>query len=164
VSDSGRCAAADPHQRGLIAREAVALLHIMKLAVGIRDIAHLRAVQQARAKADPPLRHHTRNMPRRGDEIVDGGSIYWVIAGAVMARQAVREIIADTWDDGSPCAGLVLDPVLVPVSPRLTRPFQGWRYLAAEDAPPDLAALPRGVGEAAMPADMQRALRELGLL
>jgi hypothetical protein len=164
MPDPGRRAPTDPRQGGLKASQAEALLHIMKLAVGIRDVAHLRAVQKARAKADPPLRHHTRNMPKRAVEIVDGGSIYWVIAGAMMARQAVREIIADSWDDGSACAGLVLDPALVAVSPRLTRPFQGWRYLAADDAPPDLIALPRGAGEAAMPADMQRALRSLGLL
>jgi hypothetical protein len=140
------------------------MLHIMKLAVGIRDIAHLRAVQADRARDNPPLRHQTRNMPRRAAEITDGGSLYWVIAGAVVVRQRVLEVIADTWDDGTPCAGLVLHPRLVAVAGRATRPFQGWRYLEPAAAPPDLSARVRASGEDKLPPEMQRALRSLGLL
>ncbi|MBU6497901.1 MAG: DUF1489 family protein, partial [Rhodospirillales bacterium] len=116
------------------------MLHLTKLAVGIRDIAHLREVQAARAASDPPLRHRTRNFPRRAAEIIEGGSMYWVVAGAMLVRQRIADIIEDRWDDGSACAGLVLDPTLVPLAGRPTRPFQGWRYLEAAAAPPDLAA------------------------
>lgn len=136
----------------------------MKLAVGIRDAAHLREVQAARARADPPLRHRTRNMPRRADEIVDGGSLYWVIAGAVVVRQRVLEVRVDVWDDGTRCAGLVLDPALAPVAGRAVRAFQGWRYLEAAAAPADVVAGARASGEDALPAEMRLALRRLGLL
>lgn len=139
------------------------MLHIVKLAVGIREIAHLQAVQAARAAASPPLRHQTRSFPRRRDEIIEGGSIYWVIAGAVLVRQRITDIIEDRWDDETSCAGLVLDSNLVPVHATPMRAFQGWRYLTAEAAPPDLdksmAAFPDELPEA-----MRRSLQSLGLL
>jgi hypothetical protein len=142
------------------------MLHLLKLCVGTESIADLRAWQERRARTKPPLRHQTRNFPRRAAEITEGGSLYWVMGGAIAVRQRVLEIIADSWDDGTRCAGLVLDPALVPVQGRVIRPFQGWRYLEAADAPPDLR---RGMAEAqagfeAMPAAMQKELRALGLL
>jgi hypothetical protein len=140
------------------------MLHLIKLAVGVRDLEHLRQVQMARAEANPPLRHHTRNQPRRIDEILDGGSIYWVIARATLARQRILDIRPDTWDDGSPCAALLLDPALVQVQGRPTKPFQGWRYLTANDAPPDLD--PRGLADGAdtLPPALRRDLEALCLL
>ncbi len=140
------------------------MLHLTKLAVGVRDIAHLRALQAERVARSPPLRHRTRNFPRRAAEVIDGGSIYWVISGSMLARQRVLDVIHDQWDDGSACAGLVLDPKLVPLGGRPTKPFQGWRYLAPADAPPDLIRLPRATGEAALPAALRRELQVLCLL
>jgi hypothetical protein len=140
------------------------MLHLTKLAVGVSDISHLRELQAERARRDPPLRHRTRNFPRRAAEVVDGGSIYWVISGSMLARQRILDIIEDHWYDGSRCAALVLDPELVPLSGRPTKPFQGWRYLAPEDAPPDLVQGPMANGEAALPAEMRDELRALCLL
>ncbi len=131
--------------------------------MGVRDIAHLRALQAARAERQPPLRHQTRNLPKRAAEICDGGSIYWVIAGVLQARQRVTDIIEDQWDDGSPCAGLVLDPTLIRVSPRSLKPFQGWRYLPAADAPADLAGA-EAPGSDALPEALRLALARLALL
>ncbi len=139
------------------------MLHIVKLSVGIRDIAHLRAVQLARAAISPPLRHQTRNAPRRRDELLDGGSIYWVIAGAVLVRQKLVDIIEDRWDDDTICAGLVLDPILVPVAATPMRAFQGWRYLQPEAAPPDIDADNPEIGQD-MPVSLRQSLRKLGLL
>ena len=140
------------------------MLHLTKLAVGVHDVAHLRDLQAERAERNPPLRHRTRNFPRRAAEVIDGGSIYWVISGSMLARQRVLDVIHDQWDDGSACAGLVLHPKLVSLAGRPIKPFQGWRYLAAPDAPPDLAAMPRAGGEAALPATLRRELQALCLL
>jgi hypothetical protein len=140
------------------------MLHLIKLAVGVRDIAHLAEIQARRARNDPPLRHQTRNMPKRADEILDGGSIYWVINRAVLVRQRIVDIVKDVWDDGSVCTGLVLDPVLVRVQPRVCKPFQGWRYLAAGDAPADLADAGAVSGVEELPAEMRLALVHLALL
>ncbi len=133
----------------------------MKLAVGVRDPAHLHAIQAARVVQDPPLLHRTRQMPRRGAEIVAGGSIYWVIAGSMLVRQRIVDIVADTYQDGSACAALILDPALVGVAGRPVRPFQGWRYLAPEAAPEDLGA---GGDDGELPPALAQALRALCLL
>ncbi len=140
------------------------MLHLVKLAVGIRDLAHLAERQAARAVSDPPLRHQTRMFPRRAEEIVAGGSIYWVVTGVVLVRQRIVEIRQEAWDDATACAGLILDPKLVQVEARPMRPFQGWRYLAADDAPPDLESSRPGRGEAAMPPALRRELATLCLL
>ena len=97
------------------------MLHLCKLAVGVRDVAHLRELQAARMTHEPPLRHRTRNFPRRATEIAGRGSLYWVVKGAMVVRQPVLEVREDCWEDGSRCAALVLDPALVPVSGRLVK-------------------------------------------
>jgi len=140
------------------------MLHMIKLAVGVRDLAHLAEIQARRAAADPPLRHQTRNAPKRAAEILDGGSIFWVINRAVLARQRILDIRPDTWDDGAKCTGLVLDPALVRVAARAQKPFQGWRYLPPADAPPDLAAPGGGRGVDELPEAMRLALTHLALL
>ena len=96
------------------------MLHITKLAVGVRDIEHLRELQAERVARNPPLRHRTRNFPRRHEEVIDGGSMYWVISGSMLVRQRIVDIIEDRRDDGSACTGLVLDPKLVPLAGRPT--------------------------------------------
>ncbi len=139
------------------------MLHLTKLAVGVRDIAHLRTLQAARRESDPPLRHRTRNFPRRAAEIIKGGSMFWVVSGVLAVRQRLTEIREDRWDDGSRCAGLILDPVLVPVMGRKTKPFQGWRYLEAGDAPADLTGA-SAKGLADLPPEMLRELQALCLI
>ena len=133
-------------------------LHLTKLAVGIRDIAHLQEVQ------DPAPRHHTRSFPKRAAEVTAGGSLYWVVRGAVLVRQRVLDILPDRWDDGTRCAALVLDPVLVPVQARACRPFQGWRYLHADAAPADAGAGDPGLGADGLPPALRRELEALCLL
>jgi hypothetical protein len=140
------------------------MLHMIKLAVGATDVENLRIWQQQRAREAPPLRHLTRQIPRRAAEVVAGGSLYWVVQGAVLVRQRILDIADDRREDGSACAALVLDTTLVPVEARPTRAFQGWRYLAPEAAPPDLANLRPADGEAALPEPMRRALRALALI
>lgn len=140
------------------------MIHLLKLSVGPRDVAQLQAIQARRAEVDPPLRHHTRMRPKRDAELVAGGSIYWVVAGFLQVRQRILDIREDTWDDGSRCAGLVLDPALVPVAARPVKPFQGWRYLAPEAAPPDIRDGAEALGADALPDSLRRALRDLGLL
>jgi hypothetical protein len=134
------------------------MLHICKLSVGVRDLAQLRARQAGSA---PPF-HQTRNFPRRAAEVLDGGSLYWVIGGIMSVRQPIIDIQPDTWDDGAPCARLTFAREYIPVAGRKIRPFQGWRYLQAADAPPDLTAV--NADESALPEHLRHALRALCLL
>ena len=138
------------------------MLHLTKLAVGVTDAAHLRELQQARAAKAPPLRHLTRSFPRRSAEVIDGGSIYWVIRGAMVVRQRVLDIAQARREDGTPCTALMLDPVLAPVDARLVKPFQGWRYLAAADAPGDYDPAKGDAEE--LPEALRSKLRELCLI
>jgi len=140
------------------------MLHLTKLAVGVRDIDHLRALQAERMRTQPPLRHRTRNFPRRRDEVLDGGCMYWVIGGSLLARQRIVDIVEDQRDDGTPCSALILDPHIVPLAGRPTKAFQGWRYLNPDDAPPDMPEIGAIVGIEALPAAMRRDLRALCLL
>ena len=140
------------------------MLHLMKLAVGIRDVAHLREVQANRLASQGRLRHLTRNFPRRAQEIVDGGSMYWVIAGALVVRQRISDITAAKYEDGSACAAIHLDPRLLAVAGRPIRPFQGWRYLAADAAPADIVAGGKVAGLDELPEALRRSLLALGLI
>ena len=138
------------------------MVHLIKLSVGVRDVAHLSDLQRERAQVDPPLRHRTRQTPKRAAEIIDGGSIFWVIGGMIQCRQRILDIAPDRRLDGTACVALVLDPAIVLVQPRPARPFQGWRYLNAEAAPPDV-----GEGSAPdveLPPALRLALAELCLL
>lgn len=143
-------------------------LHMIKLAVGCDSVKELtsRVAERARlAKAQGLPRQHvhvTRMVPKRDAELLDGGSLYWVIRGEIAAR--TRLIGIEPFRDGEGIARcrLIMEPKVVPVSPRPMRPFQGWRYLTAADAPPDLGKAAESI--AAMPEPMRRELRELGLL
>jgi hypothetical protein len=140
------------------------MLHLTKLAVGVRDIDHLHELQEERAVRNPPLRHRTRNFPRRHEELIDGGSMYWVIGGSMLVRQRILNIIEDRRDDGSACTGLVLHPRLVPLTGRPTKPFQGWRYLRPDEAPRDLVVGKRARGEHSLPPALRHELQVLCLL
>lgn len=139
--------------------------HLLKLSVGADSFGDHAAwlkehIAQLR-KAGKPAHavHTTRMVPKRIDELLDGGSLYWVIKGVLCARQKLLAIEPFTDSEGISRCHLVLDGTLVPVAPRPKRPFQGWRYLQAKDAPPDLRA-----GAPGTPPDLARELAELGLL
>lgn len=136
------------------------MLNLLKLAAGCADPAALAERQATRAAADPPLRVWTRNWPRRAAEVTEGGSLYWVVSGAIRCRQRVLAIEHGMWNERIPCAEIHVDPRLVPVEPRLMRPFQGWRYLEARDAPPDLVA---EAARLSLPPGLAEELRALGL-
>lgn len=139
-------------------------VHLIKLAVGVRDVDHIRDLQsrrlQTRGDGVPVVPVHTRNVPKRGAEACDGGSLYWVIRGSVAVRQRLIAVEATRNAEGEPACILWLDPGLVETVPAAHRPFQGWRYLEPAAAPPDLA----GAGGGDLPPDMAAELRALGLL
>ena len=137
------------------------MIHLMKLCVGVSDPAELRAWQAERVRIDPPLRHLTRHMPRRGEEIVGQGSLFWVLNGTMLLRQMVVGLAPATRADGSACAAILLDPALITVRGRPVKAFQGWRYLKPEDAPEDLKA---DSAEGELPYALAQQLRELCLL
>jgi hypothetical protein len=113
-------------------------LHLLKLAVGIEDIDDLRRIRAARAAERGGHWVYTRNRPRRGEEILAGGSIYWIIRGHIRVRQRVGGFLSERDGNGRRYCLIEVDPHLVATAPRPWRPFQGWRYLPPQDAPADL--------------------------
>jgi len=142
------------------------MLHLIKLCVGCESLSDLAAWQKQRLKEKkakgqkPELVHITRQTPKRAEELLDGGSLYWVIKGQIAARQKLLELRPMTVK-GVPHCGLVYHKDLVPVRPRPRSAFQGWRYLEPKDAPPDLAVAP---GDKNLPEALRRELVSLGLL
>jgi len=144
-------------------------LHLIKLAVGCESVKELKqwiAERMLAAKNKGLPQHHvhiTRMMPKRVEDILGGGSLYWVIRGEVAAREKIIAIEPFRDRDGIGRCRLVMQPRVFAVSPRPMRPFQGWRYLSPDDAPADLGKA-SAAGIAAMPEPLRRELRDLGLL
>lgn len=142
-------------------------LHILKLCVGADSIEDLAQWQTARLKDQKrrgtkkrELMHVTRMTPRRKDEVLDGGSLYWVIKGQIAVRQKILDLRSVT-KNGTPHCGLVYEAALVPVQRRTCRAFQGWRYFDPKVAPPDLRIPKGGKG---LPESLLAELVSLGLI
>jgi hypothetical protein len=120
------------------------MTHIVKLCVGISTVEELESYRRMRfaegSAYGPNVHvHRTRMMPRRAEEVVATGSLYWVIAGEIRCRQKILALEAATDHEGRSCCDIVMHPDLVRTVPRPKRPFQGWRYFRPEDAPADMA-------------------------
>ncbi|MDJ0823898.1 MAG: DUF1489 domain-containing protein [Rhodobacter sp.] len=139
-------------------------INLIKLSVGSESVEGL-ARWQASATAKGPdglPRHVTRMWPKREADILNGGSIYWVIKGVTLCRQRILRLDEVTGGDGIRRCAIVLDPTLVRVAAAPKRPFQGWRYLDPAGAPPDLRG--RASGEPDLPPKLSAALAEIGVL
>ena len=135
-------------------------IHMVKLSVGSEDVDDIARWQARFLKTAPNPMHFTRMFPQRAEEILRGGSIYWVVKGAIRVRQRIVDIRQEKDSEGRDMCALVFDPELVRTYAQAKRPFQGWRYLKPEDAPRDLKS-----GEAALdiPPDLDTALKNAGV-
>ena len=139
-------------------------INLVKLCVGAEAVEDLLTWQQnPRAKGPDGLpRHVTRMWPKQADKLLNGGSLYWVFKGLVLCRQRIIRLDEVVGQDGITRCGIVLDTDVVRTTSAPKRPFQGWRYLKPEDAPPDLR---KGrEQEPTLPAELNRALAEIGVL
>jgi hypothetical protein len=146
----------------------IVALHLIKLCVGCDSVQDLeswireKVAERRKRKLSREHLHRTRMVPKRADELRDGGSLYWVIRGELTCRQRLLDVRPFVDKGGIGRCYLVLEPKLVLVEPRPYRAFQGWRYLTAKDAPRDLDRAAPGARN--MPEALRRELRELGLL
>ena len=144
------------------------MLHLIKLCVGCDSVKDLQDwIKEKLAARKPGARrrernHTTRMVPKRADEIVGGGSLYWVIRGQIMCREKITAIRPFVDKEGVGRCRIALVPKVILVEPRPYRAFQGWRYLASADAPRDLDRAAPGAKD--MPEAMRRELRDMGLL
>ena len=139
-------------------------INLIKLSVGTETVEGLEAWHASKAAqaADGRPQHVTRMWPKREPEILNGGSIYWVIKGFIQCRQKIHRLEESIGSDGIRRCAIVLEPTLIRTQSALKRPFQGWRYLEPADAPPDL---PQGrAQEEQIPVELNQALAEIGVL
>jgi len=142
----------------------MAKLHLIKLSVGsdsVESLMRWQASAPARGPDGQP-RHVTRMWPKRADEVLDGGSIYWVVQGLVQCRQRILRFDEVIGADGIRRCGFVLDPEIIRTTTAPKRPFQGWRYLQPADAPADLAA--HRQNEDSLPPELSAALADIGVI
>lgn len=143
-------------------------LHLLKLCVGcdsIEDLVEWRDEDAAlKSKLGLPVEqyHTTRMYPKRDADILDGGSLYWVIKGNVQCRQRIIDLRPLTGADGISRCQIVLDHTVVPTQWQPRRAFQGWRYFEAKDAPADLKDGQKGL--LSVPGELRKELAALGLL
>ena len=153
-------------------------VHLVKLCVGIDSVDDLAtwfaSDECKKARKRKGLRnanehsHWTRMKPKRAEEVLDGGSLYWVIRGRICVRHRILRLDDVKNEKGNAYCAIVYDPTMILTETRPRRPFQGWRYFEVEDAPADLAdqraALRAARAEADLPAKMVAELKALGLL
>lgn len=141
-------------------------MHLIKLSVGVASLAELESYRDERSHwwgadyGEDVHVHRTRMMPKRAAEIAGQGSIYWVIAGVIRARQPILRLQAATDSEGRKCCDIIMARDMVRTIPRPKRPFQGWRYLAPKDAPLDRDGAEAGSGSEVIAEELAR----LGLL
>ncbi|MEZ5928685.1 MAG: DUF1489 domain-containing protein [Parvularculaceae bacterium] len=140
-------------------------IHLVKLCVGAESVDDLadwvkaRAARNAKGPFGRTSEHVTRMFPKRAEEILDGGSIYWVIKGVILVRQEIVELRPVTGDDEIERCAILLKPELTLTEAQPRRAFQGWRYLKPDDAPKDLKS-----GKRREPPELRAELAALGLL
>ncbi len=138
-------------------------INLVKLCVGAERVEDLLAWQQTpRAHGPDGLpRHVTRMWPKRAEELLAGGSLYWVFKGLILARQRILRLDEVLGGDGITRCALVLDPEVFRTESVPKRPFQGWRYLKPEESPADLAKSRQN--EDKLPPELSAALAEIGV-
>ncbi len=148
-----------PHVSGVI--------NLIKLVVGVSSLEELaerenlpanQRMHPASGALLPVVR--TRTFPKQAEALLQGGSLYRVIAGLVLCRQRLVDILPEVRADGTKGTLLLLDPAIIRVEARALRAFQGWRYLRPADAPPDLNTT---AGHNSLPPALQKELTLLGL-
>lgn len=139
-------------------------LNLIKLSVGSESVESLIEWQtDPRALGPDGLpRHVTRMWPKRAAELLDGGSVYWVIQGLVQCRQRILRLDEVIRDDGIRRCGIVLDAEVIRTATAPKRPFQGWRYLLPGETPADLPA--RRHDEEPLPPSLSAALADIGVI
>ena len=143
-------------------------LHLVKLCVGVDTVEEQVSWQSGRSAErlaqglDPRPRHVTRMWPRRAAELLQGGSLYWVIRGVIRVRQRIVALDPVIGEDGIRRCAIIFEPPLIATAPRPRRPFQGWRYFTAADAPPDIGTGPGD--EPDLPPGLREELSRFGVL
>ena len=134
-------------------------LHLTRVAFGATSLADLVSRIESNRTGNT-IRLTTRFLPKRHAEVVDGGSLYWIIKHQLVGR--ARVLAFEDRPDGR--IDMVLEAKVTPVNPIPRRAHQGWRYLNATDAPTDLGHVNEGEDVSDLPPTLLTELAELSLI
>ncbi|SCA55235.1 conserved hypothetical protein [Candidatus Terasakiella magnetica] len=137
-------------------------INLKKLAARVEDIEELEAIQERKLQDYGSLFTYTRNTPKRKKELLEGGSLYWVIKGHFRVRQEIIGFEEEMDDEGRKYCLIILKPGLIKTELKQQKAFQGWRYFEEKDVPADLGD--REIIGEDLPEEMSAELRELGLI
>ena len=135
-------------------------IHMVKLCVGVENIDDMIEWQARQMQTLPNPIHRTRAYPKQAEDMLNGGSIYWVVKRAIRFRQRIIDIRKVDDEEGRSLCELHFDPDIIQTYAQPKRPFQGWRYLKPGDAPRDLKS---GKSAEDIPADLDEALKAAGV-
>jgi hypothetical protein len=139
------------------------IYHLKKLAVGIDSVENLKIRQKIIFNEYNKIIHVTRNTPKKKDDLIAKGCMYWGIKRRILVRQKIKDINLVIRNDGSKGCEIELDSELIKVIPTPMRPFQGWRYYSSEDVPSDLSLNVNNDNEEALTDELNAELIKLGL-
>ena len=140
---------------------------MIKVCVGASTVYDLYSWQKERQFSKrkygiPTTRHVTRMFPKKKNEILNEGSLYWVFKGYILARQQILDLEGLVGLDGIMRCAIILDTKIINTQPTSRKPFQGWRYLKTEDAPNDTKLF--SAEEPEIPANLEKNLLDIGVL
>ena len=101
------------------------MTHLLKLCVGANEVKDLENWRDFRLETSGEHFHRTRMFPKRREELLGGGSLYWVIKGQIQCRQRLLDLREVKSEDGISYCHFILDPILHITQRRIQRPFQG---------------------------------------
>ena len=145
------------------------MVNLVKIAVGVTSVEELSLRQaeflkKINDKKFPYFYHSTRMMPKKHEDIISNGSLYWVVKGVICARQKVIDIVKFEDTDGKKRCKIFLAAEIVKTKPVRKRPFQGWRYLKKHITPEDLNEPIKANFDSNIPIQLQKQLLEMGVL
>jgi len=130
-------------------------LHLTKVAFGATSLEDMHGWFAGRGEEALLT---TRYLPKRHAEIMDGGSLYWILKHQLIARSPILRFAEA--EGGK--THIVIAARLVAIHPRPRRAHQGWRYLEDSDAPRDWIG--DGSDGEPLPPALAGELAKLGLI
>ncbi|MFL2801476.1 MAG: DUF1489 family protein [Paracoccaceae bacterium] len=142
------------------------IVNLIKLCVGNQNVSDLYNSQKNRIihheKSDLPATFFiTRMRPKRENEILNGGSVFWVFKGLILARQKIIGFEDFVSKDTIKRCKIILDRKIILTDTHQKKPFQGWRYFKEQDAPKDREIFSED--KLQLPLKIEKELSEIGI-
>ena len=142
--------------------------NFLRTGVGVESIEHLYEIQHGHRQIKFNGENHaylfTRRTPTRANDLINGGSVYWIIKRQICARQTIADIQTLKDEDDKPFCHVIMNQQIYLTQPVAHKHIQGWRYLSPEKAPKDIGLFTPNNRPDDIPPELAAELAEAGLL